>query len=75
MSKDVDEAVAAVFHILAMILVGMLAFIVASWLTMVAWNWSMPYLFALPEASYRSACGLTLLAWVAKVLTIRISKE
>lgn len=70
MSKDVDEAVAAVFHILAMILVGILAFIAASWLTMVAWNWSMPHLFALPEASYRNAAGLTLLAWAVRVLHV-----
>ena len=75
MKSDIDDIAAFAFAFAALILIAIPAFLAAAWCVMVAWNWSMPYLFALPEASYRNAAGLTLLAWVAKVLTIRISKE
>ena len=75
MNKDIDDIAAFAFAFAALILIAIPAFLASAWCVMVAWNWSMPYLFALPEASYRSACGLTLLAWVAKSLTIPTSKE
>jgi hypothetical protein len=73
--SDIDDIAAFAFAFAALILIAIPAFMASAWCVMVAWNWSMPYLFALPEASYRSACGLTLLAWAVRVSSIRISKE
>lgn len=73
MNKDIDDIAAFAFAFAALILIAIPTFMASAWLTMVAWNWSMPHLFALPEASYRNAAGLTLLAWAVRVL--RVPKE
>jgi hypothetical protein len=75
MTTDAEDAVNAAIMLVASIVIGAICLLVVSHITRLAWNWSMPHLFALPEASYRNAVGLTLLAWVAKFLTARFSKE
>lgn len=74
MSKDTDDIAAFAFAFAALILLGIPALLASAWCVMVAWNWSMPHLFALPEASYRNAAGLTLLAWAVKGF-VTFSKE
>jgi hypothetical protein len=58
-----EDFAALVFALLAGILVGILALFASAFLVQLGWNWSMPQLFGLPEASFRSSMGLALLAW------------
>lgn len=74
MSKEAEDFAALVFALLAGILVGVLSIFASAFIIRLGWNWSMPHLFALPEASFRSAAGLALLAWAVK-LSVKISKE
>lgn len=67
MNKEAEDFAALVFTLLATILLGTLALFASALLVRLGWNWSMPQLFGLPEASFRSAAGLTLLAWAARV--------
>lgn len=75
MDREAEEFVNAVFHFLAAILIGVVSLLAASFAVQLAWNWSMPHLFALPDASYRNAAGLTLLAWAVRLGSVRTSKE
>lgn len=75
MSREAEEFVNFVFHTLAMIVVWFAGLLIVAAFTRVGWNWSMPYLFALPEASYRAAAGLTLLAWSLRLCSVARSKE
>lgn len=63
MSKEAEDFAALVFALLAGILVGTLALFASAFIVQLGWNWSMPQLFGLPEASFRNAMGLALLAW------------
>lgn len=67
MNKEAEDFAALVFALLAGILVGILAIAASAFIVQLGWNWSMPQLFGLPEASFRSAAGLTLLALAARV--------
>ena len=69
-----EDFAALVFALLAGILVGTLAIFASAFLVQLGWNWSMPQLFGLPEASFRSAIGLSLLAWAVR-LSVKVSKE
>ena len=61
-----EDFAALVFTLLATILLGTLALFASAFIVQLGWNWSMPQLFGLPEASFRSAVGLALLAWAAR---------
>jgi len=74
MSKEAEDFAALVFALLAGILVGVMALLASAFIIQMGWNHSMPQLFALPEASFRNAFGLSLLAWAVK-LSVKVSKE
>lgn len=74
MSKEAEDFSAPVFTLLATILLGTLALFASAFIVQLGWNWSMPQLFGLPEAAFRSAIGLSLLAWAVKS-SVKISKE
>jgi len=74
MRKEADDFAALVFALLAGILIGVLSIFASAFIIQLGWNWSMPHLFALPEASFRNAAGLALLAWAVK-LSVKVSKE
>lgn len=65
--KDLETIAAFIFGILALVLVSVLSLFAIGYMVRLGWNWSMPILFGLPEASYRNACGIALLAWAAKL--------
>ncbi len=69
-----EDFAALVFALLAGILVGTLAIFASAFLVQLGWNWSMPQLFGLPEASFRNAMGLSLLALAVR-LSVKVSKE
>jgi hypothetical protein len=69
-----EDFAALVFTLLATILLGTLAIFASAFIVQLGWNWSMPQLFGLPEASFRSAIGLSLLAWAVR-LSVKVSKE
>lgn len=73
--SEADAFANFVLRFVGMILLGIAGLLVASFVTMLAWNWSMPHLFALPEATYRSAAGLTILAWSMRLVSVTHSKE
>lgn len=74
MSREAEQFAAAVFAMLATSVVGTIAVLACGLILQLGWNWSMPQLFALPEASYRNAVGLSLLVWVVKV-NVSVTKE
>lgn len=74
MSKEAEDFAALVFALLAGILLGTLALFASAFIVQLGWNWSMPQLFGLPEASFRNAMGLSLLAWAVRS-SVKISKE
>ena len=74
MSKEAEDFASLVFTLLATILLGTLALFASAFIVQLGWNWSMPQLFALPEASFRNAFGLSLLAWAVQ-LSVKVSKE
>lgn len=69
-----EDFASLVFTLLATILLGTLAIFASAFIVQLGWNWSMPQLFGLPEASFRSAMGLSLLAWAVRS-SVKISKE
>lgn len=70
-----DDIATFVFALMGAILIGCAGLLVAAWIVMLGWNWSMPQLFSLPEASYRNALGLALLAGAARSACVLRSKE
>lgn len=75
MSREAEELAAFVFSLVAMTLLCVVILLCLTWVVMLGWNCSMPHLFALPEASYRNAFGLTLLAWAARSASVTRTKE
>lgn len=75
MSAEAEEFVNFCFHLIALTFVWVAGLLIVSGLTMLAWNWSMPYLFALPDAAYKHAVGVTLLAWALRLCSVTRSKE
>lgn len=66
MSKEAEEFAGFVFAAAGTVLLVAAMLSALSLASMLAWNWSMPHLFGLPEVTYRNATGLTLLAWCLK---------
>lgn len=66
MSKEAEEFAALVFSAAGMVLLSAAMLAALSLASMLAWNWSMPHLFGLPEATYRNAAGAVTLAWCLK---------
>ncbi|MEO9511016.1 MAG: hypothetical protein ABJX94_07755 [Flavobacteriaceae bacterium] len=50
------------FKIFAMIVLGILLFLLANYVLMCLWNWLMPELFGLPTIGYWKALGILVLA-------------
>ena len=62
MEKKVKNKVAKGVKIVAMIVLGIVIFLLANYLLMRLWNWLMPDLFGLPTVTYWQALGVFVMA-------------
>lgn len=66
--NDLEDAAGLAFYALGVAALFLFGLMAAAAVTMLAWNWSAPFLFGMPEATYRNAIGLTLLLWVSRLV-------